>query len=92
VPPKAPYLKLVAANQNCQDPGACPAGALAFQPQHLPGVGKATTDCRYAHRETNDEKELMRKSTKLFDGLPEDIDFADAVHIKARLGSPVAQT
>ncbi|HWE19206.1 MAG TPA: hypothetical protein VG758_18810 [Hyphomicrobiaceae bacterium] len=38
-----------------------------------------------------DEMQLIRETAKLFEGLPEDVDFAEAVHIKAKLGSPVAK-
>jgi hypothetical protein len=38
-----------------------------------------------------DEAELIREGAKLFDGLPDDIDFEGAVRIQARRGNPVAK-
>jgi hypothetical protein len=37
------------------------------------------------------EADLVREGAKLFDGLPDDIDFSEAVHIKAGLGDPIAK-
>ena len=38
-----------------------------------------------------EETELIREGAKLFEGLPDDIDFGDAVRIKAEWGDPVAK-
>jgi hypothetical protein len=40
----------------------------------------------------SDETDLLREGAKLFDGLPDDIDFSEAVRIKAGLGNPIAKT
>jgi hypothetical protein len=39
-----------------------------------------------------DDAELIREGVELFEGLPDDIDFSEAVRIKAGLGNPIAQT
>ena len=38
-----------------------------------------------------EETELIREGAKLFEGLPDDIDFGEAVRIKAEQGNPVAK-
>jgi Arc/MetJ-type ribon-helix-helix transcriptional regulator len=38
-----------------------------------------------------DETELIREGVKLFEGLPDDIDFEAAVRVQARRGNPVAK-
>ena len=38
-----------------------------------------------------EETELIREGAKLFEGLPDDIDFGEAVRIKAELGDPAAK-
>jgi len=38
-----------------------------------------------------EETELIREGAKLFEGLPDDIDFDEAVLIKGKQGNPVAK-
>src|SRR5262245_24962379 len=73
------------------------AGKLSYRSPLAANPLPAAMEGRFAEewQATNvfaDDAELIREGAKLFDGLPDDIDFSEAVRIKAVLGNPIAKT
>lgn len=72
------------------------AGKFSYRSQLGPSPLPAAMEDRFAEEWQrmgvfNDEAELIREGAKLFEGLPDDIDFDKAVRIKAGHGNPVAK-
>jgi hypothetical protein len=64
------------------------SGRSPLEPSPLP----AAMEDRFAEDWwRTEETELIREGAKLFEGLPDDIDFDEAVLIKAKQGNPVAK-
>lgn len=72
------------------------AGKFSYRSPLEPSPLTAVMEDRFAEAwlrtgEFSEETELIRGGSKLFEGLPDDIDFGDAVRIKAELGDRVAR-
>ena len=64
------------------------SGRSPLEPSPLP----AAMQDRFAEEwRRTEETELIREGAQLFEGLPDDIDFDEAVLIKAKQGNPVAK-
>jgi hypothetical protein len=64
------------------------SGRSPLEPSPLP----AAMEGRFAEEwRRTEETELVRQGAQLFEGLPDDIDFDEAVLIKAKQGNPVAK-
>ena len=72
------------------------AGKFSYRSPLEPSPLQVAMAARFAEEwqrtdEFAEESELILEGAKLFEGLPDDIDFGEAVRIKAELGNPVAK-